>query len=393
VSDTVPDQLSPDGDASTSPTVTSLAAIGFDARLEALFASTAPDGTLPARVARVDKGAATLLLDGSTSRAEISPDLRQALEYGDLEAMPAAGDWVAVRRRSDSALDLIEVILPRTSVFVRRAAEAGGESSQRMRPQVLAANVDIAFLVAAATDTRAGRLERIGVVAWESGAQPVVVLTKADLVSDPMPAIRTAEEALPGVPVLLVDSLSGDGIEPVRAYLDLAEPGAGRGTAVVLGASGVGKSTLVNALVGTEVLATGEVRESDGRGRHTTVARHLIPLPGGGALIDTPGIRAIATWGASDGIDLVFAEIEALAGECRFRDCAHEREPDCAVQAAVASGELEAKRLERYRGMQRERAHEQRRGDPQAQANRRDEARRLNRWLRNREDLKRKRGE
>src|SRR5690606_27215282 len=175
-----------------------------------------------------------------------------------------------------------------------------------------------------------------------------LVLTKADLVVDPSGPLRVAEEAVPGVPVHLVDSLGGDGVEAVRAYL------AGGKTAVFLGASGVGKSTLTNALVGHEVLETGEVREADGRGRHTTTARHLVPLPGGGALIDTPGIRAIATWGAGEGIERVFAEIEAAAAECRFRDCSHRTEPGCAVQAGIEAGDIDAKRLERYRRVERE---------------------------------------
>jgi ribosome biogenesis GTPase len=377
---------SPRGEAVT------LAALGFDARVEALFASLPQQG-VPGRVARVDRGSSTVLLERETARAELNQDLQRLAILGDAAALPAAGDWVAVTRRPGHALDVIEAILPRTSAFIRRAPEAGGDSSTRNRPQVLAANVDVAFLVAAATDTRAGRLERIGIVAWESGATPVIVLTKADLVADPSSAFRTAEEALPGVPVHLVDSVHGEGLDALRQYLRAdADAGGGYRTAVVLGASGVGKSTLANALVGEDVLETGDVREVDGRGRHTTTARHLVALPGGGALIDTPGIRSIAAWGASEGIDLVFAEIEALASECRFRDCAHLQEPDCAVQAAIAAGEVDAKRLERYRRVQRERAREEAKGDPLAQADLVAGRKRINRWLRGRDDLRRKRG-
>ncbi|MEX2372346.1 MAG: ribosome small subunit-dependent GTPase A, partial [Dehalococcoidia bacterium] len=203
---------------------------------------------------------------------------------------------------------------------------------------------------------------------------------------DPVPALRVVEQAIPGVPVHLVDAVRGNGIEAVRAHLH------GTSTAVFLGASGVGKSTLTNALVGADVLETGAVREGDGRGRHTTTARHLVPMPGGGALIDTPGLRSIATWGAGEGIDLVFADIDGLASDCRFNDCAHEREPDCAVRAAIDAGEVDPKRLDRYRRVQRERAHEVRKHDPLAAAEVLGERKRLNRWLRARDDVKRKRG-
>lgn len=375
----------------TGEDAVALTALGFDSRVEVLFASLDPEDVpmhecTPGRVARVDRGAVTVHVDGAIVRAELATPVRQLAELGDAASLPAAGDWVAVRPRPEHELDLIEAILPRTSVFIRRAPEARGDQSERMRPQVLAANVDIAFLVAAATDTRAGRLERLGVVAFESGATPVIALTKADLLADPAASLRVAAEALPGVPVHLVDSLGGEGVEAIRAYL------AGGKTAVFLGASGVGKSTLTNALVGHEVLETGEVREADGRGRHTTTARHLVPLPGGGALIDTPGIRSIATWGASEGIDLVFAEIEAAAATCRFADCAHRTEPDCGVLEALEAGEIDAKRLERYQRVQRERAHEESKGDPRARADLVANQKRIQRYVRGREDVKRKRG-
>lgn len=385
---------SPAGDA------VSLAAIGFDARVEALFAATplptsVPGGT-PAvlgRISRVDRGSSIVLLEGDSTRAELNQPLQQLASIGEAAALPAAGDWVAVTRRPEHAFDVIEAILPRSSAFIRRAIEAGGDAAARVRPQVMAANVDIAFLVAAATDTRAARLERLGLVAWESGAIPVIVLTKADLVADPSSAYRAAEEALPDVPIHLVDSVHGEGIEAVRNHLyEGLQPGEGYRTAVFLGASGVGKSTLTNALVGSEVLETGAVREGDGRGRHTTTARHLVALPGGGALIDTPGIRSIAAWGAAESVDLVFPEIEALALECRFRDCQHEREPDCAVQAAIAAGELDAKRLERYRRVEREQLREATKSDPLVRADQVAGQKRVNRWLKSRDDVKRKRG-
>lgn len=363
----------------------SLAAIGFDARVEGLFAQAAPPGTVPGRISRVDRGAVSVLLERDATRAEVTPSLRRLADLGDPAATPAVGDWVAVRRRPQHALDVVESILDRRSAFIRAAVHAHGEGRKPL-PQVLAANVDIAFLVAAATDVRQGRLERIGVAAWESGAQPVIVLTKADLVADPSRALREAESAVPGAPVLLVDGVRGEGVEAVRAHL------AGNRTGTLIGASGVGKSTLTNALVGTDVLAVGGVREADGRGRHTTTARHLVPLPGGGALIDTPGVRSIETWGASAGIDRVFADVEALAEACRFRDCSHQREPGCAVRDALERGDLDPARFRRYQRVDRERAYVEERDDPLAVQARQAERRRINRWLRGREDVQRKRG-
>jgi len=362
-----------------------LTALGWDERLQARFDSLDlpdPDGLQPGRVARVDRGAMTVLIDRASLRAELSPPLRRLAAGGEPEAIPAAGDWVAVRTRPDHALHEIVAILPRDGAFVRRAPTAHDRAEGSEPAQVLAANVTIAFLVAAATDVRAGRLERAGVVAWEAGAQPVVVLTKADLVVDPSPAIATAEAAVPGVPIHLVDSVTGAGIAALAPYL------VGTPTIVLLGASGVGKSTLANALLGGDVLATGAVREADGRGRHTTTARHLVPLPGGGALIDTPGIRAIATWGASEGIDRVFEEIEAFAAECRFSDCGHASEPGCAVRAALESGEIDPARFERFQRVGRERVYEAQKQDPALAAERRGKWKQINKAMRKRDDEK-----
>lgn len=362
-----------------------LTALGWDERLQARFdALGLPDlsDLQPGRVARVDRGALTVLLDRSTVRAELSPTLRRLAAAGAPEAIPAAGDWVAVRLRPNHALHEVAALLPREGAFVRRAPVAHDRTEGAEPAQVLAANVTVAFLVAAATDVRAGRLERAGVVAWEAGAQPVVVLTKADLVADPSEAIATAETAVPGVPIHLIDSLTGEGIAALAPYL------VGTPTVVLLGASGVGKSTLANALLGAEVLATGAVREADGRGRHTTTARHLVPLPGGGALIDTPGIRAIATWGASEGIDRVFEEIEAIAAECRFSDCGHQSEPGCAVREALASGVIDPARLERFRRVERERDYQARKENPTAAAAERAKWKQIHRTMRKRRSEK-----
>lgn len=361
----------------------SLPAIGWDhARIDQ-FSPWAEAGCAPGRVARVDRTHSVVLTALGAVHAEPSRAMRREAEaYREPALLPAAGDWVALRPRPQSDLYDVEAVLPRTSAFVRRAPDPRGDGASHAEAQVLAANVDVAFLVAAATDARAGRLERAAALAWESGATPVVVLSKVDLVPDASHALAVAEEAVPGVPVHLVDGLHAAGLEVLAPYVD------GRRTVALLGASGVGKSTLANALLGEERLATGEIREADGRGRHTTVSRNLVPLPSGGAIIDTPGLRSIALWGADEGVAAVFADIEALAEECRFRDCAHGSEPGCAVREAIADGALDAKRLERYRKLERERAHLDRRFDPLAAGERVAAAKRTSRAMRRRPDRK-----
>jgi ribosome biogenesis GTPase len=210
-----------------------------------------------------------------------------------------------------------------------------------------------------------GRIERLVALAWESGAQPVVLVTKADLFGDAFGLdglLADVAAAAPGVDVHPVCSISGEGVDLVRSYLEGAK------TAVVLGPSGAGKSTLVNALAGAEVMETQQVRAADGRGRHTTVHRELIQLPGGGVVIDTPGIRRVGLYEMTEGVDLVFADVEELARDCRFSDCGHRDEPGCAVRAAVEAGELPERRLESWHRLQREAAWMARRSDARLRA-------------------------
>ena len=264
----------------------------------------------------------------------------------------------------------VAALLPRRTAIVRSSA------SRDSRGQVLAANVDtVAVTVPLAAGPDLGRVERLLALAFESGARPVVVLTKADRA--PGAAADAEAEAAsvsPGVDVVSCSAATGDGVDAVRAVL--------AGTVVLVGPSGAGKSTLGNALLGTEALATGSVRERDGKGRHTTVRRELLPLPGGGVLIDTPGLRGVGLFDASDGLQEVFADIEDLAAACRFGDCAHRTEPGCAVLAAIEDGTLPSRRLASYRRLQRENDWIASRSDARLRAERNDRWKAAKRWQR-----------
>jgi ribosome biogenesis GTPase len=306
-----------------------LESIGWnDAVATAVEAAQRPD-TTAGRVSRVDRGVVTVLTADGAVRAARGAEL------------PATGDWVLVEGGDEPA---IAVVLPRRSAFVRGDPMEGSARNA----QVVASNVDTVFVTQSLdTGVKLRRLERELVLAFESGADPVIVLTKADLAGGPVDT-AAVERCAAGAPVLVTSAVSGRGIDELRRYT-----GPGR-TVALVGASGVGKSTLVNVLVGREVRETGAVRETDQRGRHTTTARELVPLPDGGVLIDTPGLRAVTLWLADDGFRRAFADIEALVGGCRFHDCAHDREPGCAVQQAVADGNLDAARVAHYRELDAE---------------------------------------
>lgn len=272
------------------------------------------------------------------------------------EELPAVGDWVALEPRKGKERAVVHAVLPRRTAFVRRAA---GEHTVK---QVLAANVDTVFLVMGLDrDYNPRRIERALVLAWESGADPVVLLNKADLCEDPEARRAEIEAAAPGVPVRVIAAKPGEGLDDLAPWLE-----SGR-TVALLGSSGVGKSTIVNQLLGEEKQKTGSVRESDQRGRHTTTHRELVVLPGGGLLVDTPGLREIQLWASEEGLASAFEDIESLAPGCRFRDCAHESEPGCAVLAAVAEGSLAADRLASYRKLRAEMRSLEIRHDPELQ--------------------------
>ncbi|GAB2930432.1 ribosome small subunit-dependent GTPase A [Nonomuraea fastidiosa] len=318
-----------------------------------LRAADLPDGTVPARVSRVDRGAAEVIAADGQHHVKYGARVRRA-SAADPVALPCVGDWVALTWLPEGRYELDEV-LPRTTAFVRGGVsrDSVGGLSGDGQGQVLAANVDIVFVAEPSMHSTdfadLGRIERLVALAWESGGTPVVLVTKSDLfdkgLDDLLADVRTAA---PGVDVHAVSSLKGDGVELVAGYLE------GSRTAVILGPSGAGKSTLVNALAGETVMETQQVRAADGRGRHTTVHRELIPLPGGGLIIDTPGIRRVGLYDIGDGVDRVFSDIDALAAGCRFGDCGHDSEPGCAVLAAVENGDLPERRLHSWRKLQRE---------------------------------------
>jgi ribosome biogenesis GTPase len=318
-----------------------LETIGLDAELAGAVAgwAAAPDAVL-GRVVRVDRGLVSVLTEDGLRRASIGGSVLGLMAH-DPSAGPCTGDWCLLRGWPDDRTTL-ERLLPRRTAVVR--ATAGRQSLA----QVLCANHDITALVVALHPLPVlSKVERLVALAWESGARPLVVLTKCDLVNDAAQVADDVAAATPGVDVQVVSTRTGAGVDAVRQRL------GGRLTLALIGASGHGKSSLVNALVGAETLPTRAIRE-DGRGRHTSVRRELVPLPGGGAVIDTPGLRGVGLVDAEHGLARTFADVEGFAVLCRFGDCAHESEPGCEVLRAVRAGELSQRRFESWLRLQRE---------------------------------------
>ncbi|MBB0231657.1 ribosome small subunit-dependent GTPase A [Streptomyces calidiresistens] len=332
---------------------------------------------VPGRVVRVDRGGCRLITDRGPVRVEHADTPAGVVRPDDPTAPPCPGDWAVLAPLPDGRWRL-HALLPRRTVLLRSGA------GRRSGAQALAANVDrVVVAVSLHAEPVPARTERLVSLAWAAGAQPVVVLTKADLAPEPAQSVTDTATVVPGAPVLAVSTRTGDGL-PALADL-LAEA-----TSVVVGPSGAGKSTLVNALLGREEQRVSRIREADGRGRHTTTSRDLLPLPDGGVLIDTPGIRGVGVWGAREGIRRTFADVEEHAEGCRFTDCSHTAEPGCAVLDAVERGELSGRRLDGYRKLLREEAWEASRTDARLRAGRRREFRQRHRVME--ENLTRKYG-
>lgn len=343
---------------SPSSRLTRLTRLGWSAQWQSDLDSLADGALSPARVAEEHRDGYVVFTDGAALRATVTGRLRH--EARDARELPAVGDWVAIDA-APGASATIRHVLPRRSALVRKTA------GTRTDAQVVAANVDLVFVVTSANqDFNAARLARYLTAVWESGAQPVVLVAKADLAGDVDPYVAEAASASPGADVLAVSAIDGRGVDDVTARL---APGV---TAAFVGSSGVGKSTLVNRLLGEERLAVREVRAHDDRGVHTTTSRQLIELPSGASVIDTPGMRELLPWDAAAGLTAAFADVAELAAACRFRDCRHASEPGCAVTAATADGSLPAERLEQWRALEREMAWLERKTSVQAmQAERR----------------------
>jgi len=351
-----------------------------DLRWDKFFASqiseVEKENFTPARVSEESRGMFRLYSEAGESWGELSGKLRHAAnERADL---PAVGDWLLARIRPGENRATIHRLLARRTKFSRKTA------GKKTEEQIVAANIDTLLLVSSLNrEFNPRRLERYLSLAWESGARPILVLNKADVCEDAESLLADAESVSLGVRILLTSALRGDGIAELQ---QIVREG---GTTALLGSSGVGKSTLINAILGEDRQFTSAVRETDDRGRHTTISRQLILVPGGGILIDTPGMRELQLWESSEGLERTFAEVQGLAEQCKFRDCRHQSEPGCAVRAAAEIGDLDAERLSNYHKLEREEQFLASKQDAAIRADRTKAVRRLmknvNRMYRDRE--------
>src|SRR5271155_4753019 len=330
--------------------------LGWDAYFEALWSESKSEDCVPARVVSQQRGLWRVAGEFEECWAEPSGKFRKESEGGG--DWPAVGDWVSVDVGNAQTNALIQMVLPRRSRFVRKVA------GKQIAEQVIVANIDVALIVAALDgDFNVRRIERYLAQCWESGARPAIVLNKADACAESAELTAEIEGIAMGAPVFLVSAKTGEGMEALEASFRKGQ------TIVLLGSSGVGKSTLVNRLLQEERQHTYAVRESDSRGRHTTTSRELFVLPSGALIIDTPGLRELQLWNAAEGLTQTFADVDELASQCRFSDCQHRKEPGCAVQAAIVSSVLDADRLESWRKLQREQEFLLRKMSPEVGAN------------------------
>lgn len=357
--------------------INNLEALGWDKFFERDFQPYASNGYAAGRVASEYKHLYCVYSESGKVLGETAGRLRhEALDRGDL---PVVGDWVVIRPCPESDKVTIHAVLPRKSKFIRKIAGV------RTEPQIVASNIDTVFLITSLNDDfNPRRVERYLIVAWESGARPIIILSKADLCDETEERIREIRAVAGDVPVHAVSVLRREGLDELARYLKRGQ------TVVLLGSSGVGKSTLINHLLGREYLRVQEIREHDGRGRHTTTHRELIVLPHGGLVLDTPGMRELQLWDGEGGLHIAFADIETIASSCYFSDCRHQDEPRCAIREALADGVINTARYQSYEKLQKELTYLARKQDMRSAIAEKNRWKKLSRVASQRAQMKRR---